>query len=925
MKMKNIKTLFGAIVVAAASTLGLVSCQDNYKAPALVAPEAKIQVNTTIAELKAAYWNDAANYIDTVKLNADGKHIVIGGRVISSDASGNVYKNLVIQDATGAMTFSINANSLYNEYRIGQEIRVDVTEMYLGKYSTLQQFGFPDFSAGYGWQATFMPLEFFKQHAQLNGFPDPQLCDTLTVTIPDLSNDAASLRKYQSQLVRINNVHFVEGGQASFCSAHKVTTNRTLVDENNNEIIVRTSGYANFWSMKLPEESGDVVGLLGTFQSSGQIKWQLTLVNTDGLLNFGNPTLPKGTETNPYDVLEAIDATAQDNSLSGWFTGYIVGTPAGGAQTITKPDNIQWTAEEMGGMYLVSNGIIVGQTPESNSLSDVVVVKLPDESVFQTYANLFDHPENYQKQIWIKGTSGKYMDFQAITGNNGTASEFRIEGVTVGGGGGGGGTLPEGDGSEDTPYNTTQVVAMGTDANKANVWVTGYIVGWVDNASQTYADEKNSMFTLPATVATNVLISDNPDETDYTKCACVNLPNTNDIRKNVNLVDNPGNKGKQLTVFGTIRKYFNIPGVRDLTEAKLEGEGGGGDTPTPGTTVTSLDENFANGKPANWNIVNVSGNKDWFFNSYSGVYFAAASAYNGTAGTNGFDTWLVTPAIDINNVTNKVLNFESMVGYTGNGRLEVYVMTTADPATATKTKISANIPDPTGSWGDWIKSGDLSLANYNGTIYIGFRYSAAAGSSYTTYRITNVKLGEGSGTGGGGDEGGGEQGGETNSADFNTLTPKSSYGTYTTTDGWVCANCAVQQGSEDSSTDKNPAFGCIGGADVRAVCLNGKKTTPGSITSPTLTGGITKLTFNFGFMFAEGTLKPKFTVNIKQGGNVVATESYVCEDTEKFKVQDFSMTCNVTGDFVIEIVNDCAGQQTANKERISIWNLQWTN
>lgn len=921
--MKNIKSLFGAFTVAVATLLGLSACQENFKTPGLVAPVATITANTTIADLKASYWDDAANYIDTVKLNAAGEHIVIGGRVISSDASGNVYKNLVIQDATGAMTFSINANSLYNTYQIGQEILVDVTDMYIGKYSTLQQFGFPDFSAGYGWQATFMPLVFFQDHAQLNGFPEPEKCDTLTITIPNLSNDAASLRKYQSQLVRINNVHFTEGGQASFCTAHKENTNRTIVDVNGNELIVRTSGYANFWSMKLPEESGDIVGILGTYQQSGQINWQLTLVNTDGLMNFGNPTLPKGTETNPFDILDAVKAEADGQTVSGWFTGYIVGTPGAGVQSITSESDIQWTADEMGGMYLVGNAIIVGQTPEAHSLADVVVVQLPDDTPFQTYGNLFDHPENYQKQIWLKGKSGSYLDFNAIIDNSGAVSDFRIEGVTIEGGGGE--TLPDGDGTKAKPYNTTQVVAMGTDANVANVWVTGYIVGWVNSDIQNYADENNTVFTVPATIATNVLIADDPNEKDYSKCAVVNLPPANDIRKRVNLVDNPGNLGKKLSVFGTIRKYFNMPGVRDLTDIDFDGTGGGGDTPSPVNPVTSIDENFANGKPAGWEIVNVSGNKDWYFTSYNNVYYAMANAYSGTPGANGFETWLITAPIDINNVTNKVFNFDTQVGFSGNGRIEVYVMTTADPNTATKTKLNANIPEPTGSWGDLVKSGDLSLANFNGTIYIGFCYKAETGSNYAAYRVTNVKLGESSGTGGGGGGGNEDPPVGSNSADFNTLTAKSSYSTYTTTDGWVCVNCAIQQGSADSSAENNPTFGCIGGADVRAVCMNGKNGSAGSITSPSLSGGIKTLSFKYGFMFAEGNLKPQFTVNIKQGGTVVATETYVCEDTEKFKVQDFSMTCNVSGNFVIEIVNDCAGKQTSNKERISIWNLTWSS
>ncbi|MDE5805281.1 MAG: hypothetical protein K2H58_03325, partial [Paramuribaculum sp.] len=297
--MKKLKTYVGLLAAALLAGMSVTSCQDDFSDPAMNIPVATLQPNTSIAEIKAEFWNDADNYIDTIRLAADDQHRIIAGRVISSDASGNIYKNLSIQDATGALTLSINANSLYVDYRIGQEIVIDLTDMYIGKYSTLQQLGFPDYSAAYGWQATFMPLEFFKQHSQLNGLPEPSKVDTLTVEIGDLGNGNAELQKYQSQLVRLNNVYFEDGGEKSFCDAHKVNTNRTLKDANGNSIIVRTSGYANYWSLKLPAESGDVVGILSTYKSGGNIQWQLLMRSPDDLLNFGDPTLPVGTETNP--------------------------------------------------------------------------------------------------------------------------------------------------------------------------------------------------------------------------------------------------------------------------------------------------------------------------------------------------------------------------------------------------------------------------------------------------------------------------------------------------------------------------------------------------------------------------------------------------------------------------------------------------
>lgn len=921
--MRKLRKLIGALLLAA-TALGFQACQDDVNAPGLMIPKATLEPNTTIAKLKADYWDNANNYIDTIKLTDNGnQHVVISGRVISSDASGNIYKSLVIQDATGALAMSINANSLYNQYRVGQEVVIDVTDMYIGKYSTLQQLGFPDFDPGYGWQATFMPLAFFQEHAQLNGLPQPEKVDTLTITIPELGNDVASLQKYQSQLIRLNNVHFEEGGEVSFCTAHKENTNRTLVDENGNKIIVRTSGYANFWSTTVPAESGDVVGILSSYLQSGTITWQLALRSTSDLMNFGSPTLPVGTEANPYDVLAAVEANKASETVSGWFTGYIVGAPKAGVTEITSPSDIQWTADEEGGMFLVSNAIIVGQTPDAKTLDDVMLVTFDFDTPFQVNGNLFDHPELIGRQIWVKGYNTTSMNITALGGNTGGATEFRIEGVTVEGGGSTGGDIADGNGTEASPYSAAQVVAKGNTYTENGVWVTGYIVGWIDSSSQNYADANNTYFTTPATIATNVLLAADPNETDLSKCMAVNLPTTSGIRAAVNLVDNPSNLHRQVWLQGNIIKYFTLPGLKEVTAYKFDTTQGGG-TETPGEAVTSLDENFASGaKPAGWSVVNVEGNKDWFFSSYSGSTFAACSAYNGTPGSTGFESWLITPAINITAATSKVLSFESMVGYSGEGTLEAYVLTTADPKTATMTKLNATIPQPTGSWGEFTKSGDLSLANYNGTIYIGFRYKALSATGYTTYRVTNVKLGEGSGTGGG-NQGGGEENppAGSNTADLNTLATSSSYGTFTTTDGWVAVNCAVQSGGD---TDSNPKFTCIGSADTRAVCLNGKTTTPGSLTSPTLTGGITSLTFNYGLMFAEGNLHPQFTVNIKQNGSIVASSTVTMEDNTKFAVQTFSMTCAVTGNFVIEIVNDCVGGQTSNKERVSIWNISWNN
>lgn len=915
--MKKIKAYVGLMMTALVAGWSMTSCQDDFDSPAMNIPVATIQPNTTIADVKAKFWNDADNYIDTIRLADNGDHVIIAGRVVSSDASGNIYKNLVIQDKTGALTLSINANSLYNEYRIGQEIVIDLTDMYIGKYSTLQQMGFPDYSAAYGWQATFMPLEFFKDHAQLNGLPEPSKIDTLTLSIGDLGNGSAELQKYQSQLVRFNNVAFEEGGEVTFCTAHKVNTNRTLKDANGNTIIVRTSGYANFWSTRLPAGYGDVVGILSTYKSGGNIQWQLVLRSTGDLMNFGNPTLPKGTEDNPYDVLEAIDMVNNSTAKSAWYTGYIVGSVKAGVETVSSASDIIWGTDAE-----LANNLVIGQTAESKSLDEVMFVTLPQGSPLREYGNLRDVPGNYGKQMWILATPGEELGMKAFTGNTGAVNTWRIEGVTVPGSETPGGPVAEGDGSEAKPYNPTQVLAKGKSVNEPGKWVSGYIVGYVPDK---YLD--GALFTVPATSATNVLLATTPDETDYSKCVPVKLPAGN-IRSALNLMDNPGNHKKLCSVYGTLVAYFGVAGVKETSDCKIEGGGETPTPPTPGDAVTSFTENFDGGTSfpttVGFTIAETSGNASWFIrkaDANNPTNCAEVTGYgsNKTPGANGFVSWLISCPLNVDGMTSKVLTFKSKVGYSGNGTLEVYALSSADPGTATKTKLNATIPQPTGSWGDYVESGNVSLAGLSGTVYIGFCYTAAQGSGYTTYRVEDVVAGT-AGTGGGGTPTPPVTG--SNSADLGTLTASSSYKTVTTTDGWVATNCAVQTGG---AKDNNPAFTMIGSsADIHAVCLNGKASTPGSLVSPTLTGGIKKLSFKYGFAFSDK--QAKFTINIKQNGAVVKTQTVDLTSVTKGQAVDFSMDCNVSGSFVIEIVNDCkTGGTVKNVDRVSIWDITWSN
>ena len=228
------------------------------------------------------------------------------------------------------------------------------------------------------------------------------------------------------------------------------------------------------------------------------------------------------------------------------------------------------------------------------------------------------------------------------------------------------------------------------------------------------------------------------------------------------------------------------------------------------------------------------------------------------------------------------------------------------------------------SLGDGIngfKVGDVIVAkgyvkNYGGTIEM------ASNNGTYVYAIS-VTPGEGGETGG-------EGGNETpdagtpatqNTADLNKLTPNTKYESTTSPDGWKTTNAAILT---YGTANNNGYFKMFETKGVNGVCLNGKTTALGSLVSPTFTGGIKKLSFNYGFTFGDNQFS--ITINVKDAnGNVVATQTIEKTELTKLTKYDYVWTLKsaVEGNFSIEIKNNGLSNSSKNKDRLSLWNLAW--
>lgn len=895
------------------------ACQDDFDNPQLDVPVATQTPNTTISELKHAFWQDDTNYAEEIGTKPDGSHYIIAGTVISSDEPGNVFKSITIQDATGALSFSIDSYNLYLNYRRGQEIVLDVTGMYIGKYAGLQQIGMKEWTEKVtppSFQVSFMSPQLFNDRAELNGLPALENIDTLVVnSFAELGATPDELMKWQSQLVRFNNVTFQNAGINTFSAYHE-NVSENLLDINGQQIAVRTSGYSNFWNKTLPEGRLDLVALVGYFNSS----WQLTLIDYQGCMNIGNPTTSPGTEDNPYTVDQVVTLVNNGTPANGWVTGWIVGTVAPEVSQVTSDNDIEWSATPE-----LDNTIVIGASADTKSIANAIVISVKSGSDLANYGVLANNPDNYKKQIWIKGTFTKVMSMAGITGNNGTAAEFKIDGLSIDN------TIPNGNGTQSSPFNCPQVIAMNPAdtttpaAGQSSVWVAGYIVGYMPTDNSTVLS--NTVFSAgDAAPETNLVLAPTPDCTDYTKCIGIQLNTT--IRGALNLKAHPENLGLRLDVCGDVLKYCGAPGVKNISQYTLA-DGGGVTPPPPSGLSTIYSESFAS-ELGKFSVDNVilpeAATYIWAIDSRYSCAKASAFISNTKYAS---ESYLISPTFDLSGATKAEVSFEHAVNYFENPSRDATLWVSVDKGAWQQITINTYGTNSNFTF----VSNTTDLAAYAGKkIRVAFRYISST-SAAGTWEVKNFTLKADAGKviddGGSGDDPNpptppsGEYKGDFDS--FNDgATNHMSYSTYTNKTGWTATNSLIIGGSDNEGENSAPKFSFIGKSSTLAVCMNGRKDRIGTITSPTLSGGIKTLTMQYGIPYTDASIR--FIVKVLQDGKVVKEQTVEQTSPTKFQAYSFSMDVNITGNFSIIIENaPTTPKDGSNGFRVAVWNLTWTN
>lgn len=199
----------------------------------------------TIAQLKQMYPNVFASTDENALVDRDVK---IKARVTGNDLRGNIYKQFMVQDETGAIIIAVNESGISGYMAEGQEIIIDLKGLYIGGYRKQPEIGAPYNETSIG----RMQKDVFQKHFKFTG-------SAIQPVQPIDFDINMNKDEHCAKLVTLRNVTFADAdGTATYAPGDNSApivggcVNRALKGISSSKLVIRTSTYAKFAANKLP-------------------------------------------------------------------------------------------------------------------------------------------------------------------------------------------------------------------------------------------------------------------------------------------------------------------------------------------------------------------------------------------------------------------------------------------------------------------------------------------------------------------------------------------------------------------------------------------------------------------------------------------------------------------------------------------------
>ncbi|MBK8521669.1 MAG: DUF5689 domain-containing protein [Ferruginibacter sp.] len=339
--MNKIFKLMTAVMMVA-TTFTFSACKKNFDNPPGAADPA-IVANTSIRALKAMHTTAGAYDVITTD-------IIISGVVVADDKSGNLYKQLFIQDATGGLQIMLDANSLYGTYPVGRMIFIKCNGLTISDYNKTMMLGVKATVAGSP-SLEGIPSNLISKYVVGGSLNNPVV--PKVVTWADLGGTGTTNMQDPliGTLIQLNDYRFATPtGTYSDTSAYKSTVNRDINSCNSQTLIVRTSAYANFAGQTVAPGRGTILAMYTVFGNTRQL-----IIRDTSDVRFNSPyacALPAGTLF--YEDFEGLPTPTT-------FPYTIIGLP--GWNNSAQAASEVWTARTFSAnKYAYMSGFGTGQS-----------------------------------------------------------------------------------------------------------------------------------------------------------------------------------------------------------------------------------------------------------------------------------------------------------------------------------------------------------------------------------------------------------------------------------------------------------------------------------------------------------------------------------------------------------------------------------
>ncbi len=269
-----------------------------------------------------------------------------------------------------------------------------------------------------------------------------------------------------------------------------------------------------------------------------------------------------GTYTSPYTIAEA-QTLGRGKAL--WVEGYIVGCVSG-----SMKNGCNYTAEAT----TLSNILLADTFPTANEKDylSCLPVELANNSIERDDLNLYDNPDNYHRKVRLQGDITLYYSVVGMKNivdyvfedededknenenenenDNENDNENEDENEDE-----------DWDETKDDTLSIAEGVKLQSDSEYNQVYIKGYIIGYTTSNRHIYYDLTDVRET---SARSNVVLADTQDEQDPDYMIAVELANGSYIQQAVNLVDNPENLHRTLTVKGRMHPLKGVNGCIDI-------------------------------------------------------------------------------------------------------------------------------------------------------------------------------------------------------------------------------------------------------------------------------------------------------------------------------------------------------------------------